>query len=460
MNLKSIAISFYYYLPPRLRQLRSNYRQVHEFYSDAQWWSKERIAVWQLERLQHIVKYAYENASGYHQLYDEAGVKPEDIQSLGDIKILPLTDKALLRNNIKEFTVDPSIAGRLSRYTTGGSSGTPFEFYSDYKNQGAELAFIESAWESFGWKTTDRGIRLRGNMIGGKDEIIKKMGYRKFVLSSFYLTDENYEHYLKAIDDSRATYLHVYPSTITDLSHLILSHNDEGRLKIKHILLASENLYPWQEEIIKAAFPEATLVSFYGHTERAIMAPWCEREEKYHLNPFYGYTEILNDKNLEVAEGEIGELVGTSFWMHGTPFIRYKTNDFAEKGPSVCKKCGRNFQVLNKIDGRLSEIIIGKTGRRLSLTVFAGSVMHGDTFDHIKQFRFVQKEKGVVSLKVIPDSRFDKTDMRRLEKSLGAFLSDDFVFSIQLVESLERTKRGKFSYLEQHLNVDRSDNSQ
>lgn len=439
--------------------MRSNYRQVHEFYRDAQWWSKERIAKWQLERLRHMIQYAYENTTGYRQLYDEARVKPGDIQSLDDIKLLPLTDKALLRGNIKAFTADPSIAGNLSRYTTGGSSGTPFEFYADYRNSGAEAAFVESAWESFGWKASDRGIRLRGSMIGGKDNIIKKTGYHKYVLSSFYLNDENYEQYMSAIKKTKASYLHVYPSTITDLSHLILSHNDEGILKIKHILLASENLYPWQEDIIKSAFPEATLVSFYGHTERAIMAPWCEKDEKYHINPFYGYTEILNDKNQEVKEGEIGELVGTSFWMFGTPFIRYKTNDFAEKGVSRCEKCGRNFQILNSIDGRLSEIIIGKTGRRISLTVFAGSVMHGETFDHIKQFRFVQKEKGKVSLKVIPDSRFGETDMKRLDNSLRAFLSDDFEFSIQLVESLERTQRGKFTYLEQHLNVVRSDNS-
>lgn len=407
-----------------------------------------------------MIQYAYENTTGYRQLYDEARVKPGDIQSLDDIKLLPITDKTLLRGNIKAFTADPSIAGNLSRYTTGGSSGTPFEFYADYNHSGAESAFVESAWESFGWRPSDIGIRLRGTMLSKKDEIIEKIGYRKYVLSSYYLTDEKYEQYLKAIEKTRATYLHVYPSTVTDLSHLVLSHNDAGRLKIRHILLASENLYPWQEAIIKAAFPGATLVSFYGHTERAIMAPWCEKEEKYHLNPFYGFTEILNNDNEEVAEGEIGELVGTSFWMFGTPFIRYRTNDFAEKGPAVCEKCGRQFQVLHTIDGRLSEIIISKTGRRISLTVFAGSVMHGKTFDHIKQFRFVQKEKGIVSLNIIPDSRFDATDMQRLEKSLRVFLSEDFDFSIQLVESLERTKRGKFSYLEQHLNVDRSDNSQ
>lgn len=459
MDIKSKALSFFYYLPPRLIQMRSNYREVYEFYRDAQWWSKERIEAWQLERLQQMIKYAYENTSGYRQLFDEAGVKPNDIQSLGDIKFFPITDKALLRNNIKEFTVDTTVAGHLSRYTTGGSSGIPFEFYADFKNSGAEAAFINSTWESFGWKSSDIGIRLRGNMLGNAKNIIKKIGYHRFVMSSLHLTDDNYEEYIKAIEKTRASYLHVYPSIITDLSHLILSHQNEGRLQIKHILLASENLYPWQEEIIKKAFPAATLVSFYGHTERAIMAPWCEKEEKYHLNPFYGYAEILDKNNHEVAEGAIGELVGTSFWMFGTPFVRYRTNDFAEKGPGYCEKCGRKFQIINKIDGRLSEIIIGKTGRRISLTVFAGSVMHGEIFDHIKQFRFVQKEKGVIILKVIPDSLFNDKEMQRLEDSLKRFFSNDFDYTIQLVDSLERTKRGKFTYLEQYLQVDRSDNN-
>ncbi len=166
-------------------------------------------------------------------------------------------------------------------------------------------------------------------------------------------------------------------------------------------------------------------MSWYGHSERAIWAPWCDKEERYHVNPFYGYCEILNGTQI-VKEGEVGELVGTAFWMFDTPFIRYRTHDFAEKGPSYCEKCGRQFQLLNYIDGRLSEIIIGKTGRRISLTVFAGSIMHGKIFEHIKQFRFIQKIIGEVVLAIVPSENFVQEELAHLENGLKRFLGDDF----------------------------------
>ena len=47
----------------------------------------------QLERLQAMVKYAYENTVYYKRSFDEAGVKPEDITSLADIEKFPFIDK-------------------------------------------------------------------------------------------------------------------------------------------------------------------------------------------------------------------------------------------------------------------------------------------------------------------------------------------------------------------------------
>ncbi len=457
MDIKSTIRGWYSTMPPTIRHIGTNYSQVHDFYKEAQWWPKHKIEIWQLERLKRVIEFAYQNTDGYKQLYDEAKVTVDDIRSLDDIKLLPFTTKELLRDNIKAFTCRQPDSKGLCKTTTGGSTGIPFTFYFDKKNAYAEYGFMYNAWESIGWKETDMGIRLRGTHLGDENNLIKKIGYNFYALSSSFMTEANYERYMKLIEDSKATYLHVFPSTIVDLSHLIISHHDEGRLKIKHMFLGSENLYSWQKELVKKAFPETRLMSWYGHTERAIWAPWCEKEERYHLNPFYGYNEILNGDK-PVNEGEVGELVGTAFWMFGTPFIRYRTNDFAEKGPDHCEKCGRHFQLLNYVDGRLSEIIIGKTGRRISLTVFAGSIMHGSTFDHVSQFRFIQYEVGKVKLALVPTTDYNEEDEQYLEENLRKFLGDDFEFEIVKVQELSKTKNGKFTYLEQHLTIERADN--
>ena len=448
--------SFVNNLPPSVKYLPTRLPQVQKFYKDAQWWSEKEIADWQLQRLKQIVEFAYENTDGYHQLYDEAKIKPQNIRSLEDINEIPFTTKELLRDNIEKFTYQGGNSRKLYKTMTGGSTGIPFSFYVDKKNSMAEYGFMYTAWESIGWNKNDVGIKLRGAHLGDPDHLIKKIGYHEYALSSSFMTDENYEKYMSIIESTRATYLHVYPSTLSDLSQLIINNHDEGRLGIKQIFLGSENLYSWQKDLIKNAFPHSRLMSWYGHSERAIWAPWCEYEERYHLNPFYGYTEILKGDK-EVNEGEVGELVGTSFWMYGTPFIRYRTNDYAEKGPNCCERCGRNMQLLNMVEGRSSEIIVGRSGRRISLTVFAGSIMHGKTFDHIRQFRFIQYKEGELKLAIIPSNNFNSEDEGHLKESVSKFLGEDFDFEVIKVKELSRTKSGKFTYLEQHLNIERSD---
>ena len=457
MRLKSILSNLRDNLPPCVQHIGSNYQYVHDFYSKAQWWPKEKIEAWQLERLQNILSIAYEKTDGYRQLFDDSGVKPSDIRTLDDIKYLPFTNKELIRDNVDAFTVKDNGSRGIYKVTTGGSTGIPFAFYCDRKNSAAEYGFMNTAWESIGWRESDIGIKLRGAHIGDENHLMIKTGYHRYAMTSSFMTDNTYEKYINLIKRSESTFLHVYPSTLTDLAHLIIQHHDEGCLNIQHIFLGSENLYSWQKAIIKQAFPKARLMSWYGHTERAIWAPWCEKEERYHLNPFYGYNEILQGDR-PVNEGEVGEMVGTAFWMFGTLFIRYRTNDFAEKGPDHCEKCGRHFQLLNFVDGRLSEIIIGKNGRRISLTVFAGSIMHGKTFDHIKQFRFIQYEAGKLILAIVPTEDYCEADEMHLAESVKKFLGNDFSFTIEKVESLSKTKTGKFSYLEQHLKVDRADN--
>ena len=47
----------------------------------------------QLEKLKKTVKHEYENVAPYRKKMDEAGVKPDDIKTLDDIRRLPFTQK-------------------------------------------------------------------------------------------------------------------------------------------------------------------------------------------------------------------------------------------------------------------------------------------------------------------------------------------------------------------------------
>lgn len=56
---------------------------------------REKMAEVQLKRLQETVKRVYERVPFHQKAFDEAGVKPEDIQTLDDIQKLPFMKKKI-----------------------------------------------------------------------------------------------------------------------------------------------------------------------------------------------------------------------------------------------------------------------------------------------------------------------------------------------------------------------------
>lgn len=252
------------------------------------------------------------------------------------------------------------------------------------------------------------------------------------------------------IQKYKPLHLQAYPSVATITADLIHDRKDVGRVKFQSVLLASENIYEWQKEKISRAFGVKRIFGFYGHVEQVILAPMCEYSDQYHVWPFYGFTEILNGSGKQVEEGEIGELIGISFWSYATPFIRYRTMDLAKKGKFGCEKCGRRYQLLEKIDGRLQELIVTKTGRHISMTAIN---MHSDVFDHVKQFQFYQDTPGRVTFKIVPKTNYVAKDAVKIHHELMKKLGDDTELEIVFVDEIHRTKQGKWRFLEQRLDL-------
>ena len=70
---------------------------THYYQKEIETASREEILNIQNEKIRKQVKHVYEHVPYYRNLMDEKGVKPEDIQSVDDIKKLPFLSKADLR---------------------------------------------------------------------------------------------------------------------------------------------------------------------------------------------------------------------------------------------------------------------------------------------------------------------------------------------------------------------------
>ena len=437
-------------IPVRI-SLGTKYWSIRKYIDKNDFLSKEDLELLQLKKIKKIVEYAYINVDGYKQLYSEANISPKDINSFEDFRRLPIVTKEIIRDNLNDFT-SKNLGFFNKEYTaTGGSSGIPFGFFRTRLNNYSEPAYIHSGWSRSGWEPDNLSVVLRGQYVGSKNLFYyfnKKT--KELSLSSYYLTSETYQAYKSKILSKKFIYLQAYPSAASILSDLVIENGDCNKFPFKIIFLGSENIYDFQLEKIKKAFPSSQINHWYGHSEQAILGQVCEFSDDYHISPTYGFTEILDVDKEEVIEGGSGQLVGTSFWNYGTPFIRYQTDDIAVKGSSFCKKCGRSNLLLKNIEGRKQEIIVSEFGRHISMTAIN---MHSDVFKNIKQFQFHQKRVGEVCLNVIQKKDFTANDQLKIKNEIQKKLGDDLMLSIKLVESIEKTPQGKYRFLIQELDI-------
>ena len=98
----------------------------------------------------------------------------------------------------------------------------------------------------------------------------------------------------------------------------------------------------------------AKVFSTYGVTELSNSLCECEAGAGGHLHMEQLHIEILDDDGRQVADGEVGEIVATTFGVEAMPLIRYRTGDCAALLPAPCV-CGRATPRLGPIVGRKSQ---------------------------------------------------------------------------------------------------------
>jgi phenylacetate-CoA ligase len=103
-------------------------------------------------------------------------------------------------------------------------------------------------------------------------------------------------------------------------------------------------------QAIEAAWG-AKVYSTYGVTELANSLCECSAGAGGHLHEEQLHLEILDENGQPVPDGEVGEVVATTFGVEAMPVIRYRTGDCATLFRNPCL-CGRATPRLGPILGR------------------------------------------------------------------------------------------------------------
>jgi len=441
-------------LPPRIRYGRI-FWETYNFLQESQWWSREKLEEYQMQELSKLLHHAYENVPYYRNIFDERGIKPSDIKDFDDMKKLPFLTKDLIRKNLKNLIAQNYPQSKLQYVTTGGSTGSPLGFYQERVISGLrEWAFMLAQWNRVGFNMNDRCVILRGNIVANayKGKLWEFDPINRYlILSSYHMNDSTLLDYVARIRHFKPKFIQAYPSAIYILARYMKNNNIKPFTTVKAILCGSEKLFKWQRKLLEEVF-QCRVFSWYGQSERVVLAGECERSSFYHIFPEYGFVEIIGKDNKDASNGELGEIVATGFNNFACPFIRYRTNDLAVPSEDFCK-CGRNYPLIERLEGRIQEFIVAKDKSLVPLNPVLFSI-HDAEWSMVKKVQFVQNEIGKLTIRVVKDPVFNEIDIISfLSRVLSKRLAERYEFNIEFVDYISPTKRGKHKYLIQNLPI-------
>lgn len=409
-----------------------------------QWYSKEQMELFQLERLQHLVKHAWETVPYYNRIMREHGIMPDDIQHIEDIKRFPVISKADLKKVGWEIVSKRYWPKFLKTAHTGGTTGLPVPIRRDMMSIAREHAFVRRQMDWAGVHVTDRCAYLEGRTVAPLGEKPQRYHYydaamRELTLSTFHLTHELVSHYVDIIKEYKIKALIAYPSAAYVLAKGCL---DKGlSLKLHCVLTTSETLDEAKKKIISEAF-NCPVFDFYGSAERVVYIHTCETGS-YHVIPEYGYTELIP---AESPNEDCCRVISTGFWNLAMPLIRYDMGDLVRPSSRKCS-CGRAFPVVEKILGRDGNIIVTPEGIELgasAIECILAKILYTMYQMPVVTGRVIQTQSDLLTLEFVPAQGFEEEHGRRLQAVLREQMPHGMRSEIRRVEQLERTPRGKY----------------
>jgi phenylacetate-CoA ligase len=438
-------------LPARLT-LGGKFVRNARFLRTAQDWPAERAYSYQMAQLRSICTVAYQRTEYYRRLFDEAGIHPARLLSADDFHKVPTLDRDIVAEHAQQMLSVPPGHPLADPGSTGGTSGKPFHFYMNANRSPTEYSYLVVSWERAGYRFGMPMAVLRGRTVpmdrnGLRHEYDPILRHHYY--SSFHMSDGNMVRYLEHIATIGSCFLHVYPSSVAALARFCHRTGVRPPSNIRGIIAESEIIYPEQRKMVEEVFG-CPYFSCYGHSEKIVLAAECEHSTDYHVWPTYGYFELLDESGRPVtAPGRRGEIVGTGFINTVMPFIRYRTGDWATYVGNCCEACGREHVIIRDIRGhRTQEVLIAADGSEIP---WAALNMHDNTFIRVRQFQFMQEMLGKAVLRIVPAEGFCSRDGERIHRNLRRKLEDRLAVTIELVDAISLTARGKAIYVDQRI---------
>jgi phenylacetate-CoA ligase len=314
----------------------------------------------QLKRLQSVVARVYANVPFYRQSFDAAGVKPEEVRSLDDLRRLPFTTKQDMRDSYPYGLFAAPMEEIIRIHASSGTTGKPTVVGYTQQDISTWTDLMARSFMAAGAHKGDiiHNAYGYGLFTGG---LGAHYGAEKLGASVIPISGGNTKRQIMIMQDFGSTVLTCTPSYSLYLAEeAAVEGVDIRSSKLRVGIFGAE---PWSEAM--RAEIEAKLgldaIDIYGLSE--IMGPGVaieciEAKQGLHIWEDHFIPEIINPMTGQpVADGEKGELVITTITKQGIPLIRYRTRDITSIDRTPCV-CGRTHGRIARLSGRSDDMLI------------------------------------------------------------------------------------------------------
>jgi phenylacetate-CoA ligase len=311
------------------------------------------------ERLGRLVDVLYRRVPFYHKKMDGMGVKPQDIQGIGDITRLPFTTKDEMRDVYPYGLLAVGLHEIVEIHTSSGTTGKPVV---DAYTEGDIDVWAEAMARTLTAGGTTRHDIVQnaygyGLFTGG---LGVHYGARRIGATVIPISGGNTKRQLAILRDFKSTVLTCTPSYCLYLAEAAREEGlDLSKVGLKAGFFGAE---PWSESMRAEIEQKLCLltIDIYGLTE--IIGPGvameCEHHAGLHVNEDHFYAEVIDPATDEVLpDGTKGELVITTLTKEGTPVLRYRTRDITYLERTPCR-CGRTTARMHRVLGRTDDMLI------------------------------------------------------------------------------------------------------
>jgi phenylacetate-CoA ligase len=322
--------------------------------------ARESLRELQAERLSAVVRYVYERIGPYRERFDAAGVRPDQIRSLEDLRRLPFTHKSDLRDHYpfglfavprEEVVRVHGSSGTTGKPTVVGYTRADIDLFAEVCARslallGAEPGMILHNAYGYGLFTGGLGFHYGGERLG---------------MTVVPVSGGMTERQLLLIEDFRPDVIACTPSYALTLAQ---AFRDRGiapeEISLRYAAVGAE---PWTESMrveIDRGLGVRTC-NVYGLSEVIGPGVSCECVEERrgsHIHEDHFLPEVVDPTSGEpLAEGEVGVLVFTALTKQALPLMRYWTGDLASLSSEPCS-CGRTLVRMSAIRGRTDDMLI------------------------------------------------------------------------------------------------------